>query len=30
MFHHISNGGGSERNVGVNALGAFIGVTRYF
>lgn len=30
MFHHISNAGGSERNVGVNALGAFVGVTRYF
>lgn len=30
MFHHISNAGLSERNVGVNALGGFIGVTRFF
>lgn len=30
MFHHISNGGGSERNIGVNAIGALIGVTRNF
>ncbi|MCP4666767.1 MAG: acyloxyacyl hydrolase [Deltaproteobacteria bacterium] len=30
MFHHISNAGLAERNVGTNALGAFVGVTCYF
>ncbi len=31
MFHHISNAGMSDgRNIGVNAIGGFIGVTRYF
>jgi hypothetical protein len=31
MFHHISNAGMAEgRNAGVNAVGGFLGVTRYF
>jgi hypothetical protein len=31
MFHHISNAGMSHgRNQGVNAIGGFIGLTRYF
>ncbi|MBA3035353.1 MAG: acyloxyacyl hydrolase [Desulfobacterium sp.] len=30
MFHHLSNGGSDERNTSVNAIGALIGITRYF
>lgn len=29
-FHHISNGGMDDRNDGVNALGAFVGVTYFW
>ncbi len=30
MFHHISNAGMNDRNTGVNAIGALLGVTCYF
>ncbi len=30
MFHHISNAGLADRNLGTNAIGAFVGVTCYF
>lgn len=30
MFHHISNAGLDERNVGVNSLGGFVGFTYFF
>jgi hypothetical protein len=30
MFHHISNAGLAERNIGVNGFGGFIGFTYLF
>jgi opacity protein-like surface antigen len=30
MFHHVSNAGLGDRNVGVNGLGGFIGLTYYY
>jgi opacity protein-like surface antigen len=30
MFHHVSNAGLGDRNVGVNGLGALIGLTYYW
>lgn len=30
MYHHISNAGLADRNIGVNALGGFIGFTYFF
>jgi hypothetical protein len=30
MFHHISNAGIKDRNVGVNALGGFVGTSYSF
>lgn len=29
-YEHISNGGLAERNAGLNAVGGFVGITRYF
>ncbi len=30
MFHHISNAGLDERNIGVNSFGGFVGFTHFF
>ena len=30
MFHHVSNGGLAERNIGLNSFGGFIGFTYSF
>lgn len=30
VFHHISNAGMSDRNIGINATGGFIGITCFF
>jgi hypothetical protein len=30
MFHHMSNAGFADRNLGTNALGAFVGISCYF
>lgn len=30
MFHHVSNAGLDERNIGVNAVGGLLGMTYYF
>lgn len=30
MFHHVSNAGLEDRNVGVNSGGGFLGITYYF
>ena len=30
MFHHLSNAGLAERNIGVNAFGGFVGFTHFF
>jgi len=30
MFHHVSNAGLGDRNIGVNGVGGFIGLTYYW